>query len=146
MKPICARFYGEDHAAWTHMTAAALGECAACIVRVPTEVVKARMQTSSIQLSVRETFNLVLQEHHGSPLSSVTGGLYRGFGMTLFREIPFAAIQFPLYETFKLQLAEYVNKQSASPVQAAACGSLSGAIAGGLTTPLDVLKTRMQVR
>lgn len=29
-------------------------------------------------------------------------GLYSGFGITLMREIPFALIQFPLYESLKV--------------------------------------------
>jgi solute carrier family 25 S-adenosylmethionine transporter 26 len=126
------------------MTAASCGEVAACLIRVPTEVIKAKMQTSPVKLRLTDTVRTVLQEQHGSLISSVTGGLYRGFGMTLFREIPFAVIQFPMYERFKSiwseQQGSWVN-----PVQAAACGSVSGAIAGGITTPLDVIKTRTQV-
>jgi hypothetical protein len=29
-------------------------------------------------------------------------GMYRGFGITIFREIPFAFIQFPIYEQLKV--------------------------------------------
>ena len=127
------------------MIAASCGEVAACLVRVPTEVVKAKMQTSPVKLGLGETIRMVVAEPHAlSAVPSFTGGLYRGFGMTLFREIPFAALQFPMYEQFKLTWS--ASQDSAvNPVQAAACGSLSGAIAGGITTPLDVIKTRTQV-
>jgi solute carrier family 25 (mitochondrial S-adenosylmethionine transporter), member 26 len=144
----------------THMMAASMGEIAACLVRVPTEVVKSRMQIYSgthpqhAAPSLLETISTVTQERHGSSwLVNYTGGLYRGYGMTLFREIPFAMIQFPLYEQFKVSWRDWQNSSNNNnnskdlyPWQAAACGSLSGAIAGALTTPLDVLKTRTQAR
>jgi solute carrier family 25 S-adenosylmethionine transporter 26 len=114
------------------------------MVRVPTEVVKARMQTAATQTSLTQTLKTVLQEEHGGILARWTGGLYRGYGITLFREIPFAMIQFPLYEKFKADWSER-RGQPVTPVQAAACGSFSGSIAAAATTPLDVLKTRLML-
>ncbi|GAX29517.1 solute carrier family 25 (mitochondrial S-adenosylmethionine transporter), member 26 [Fistulifera solaris] len=136
---------GDQPDAVSHMTAASIGEAAACLVRVPTEVVKAKMQTSATQLSLQATIASVLKERSGSWLSHITGGLYRGYGITLFREIPFAMIQFPLYEYMKLTWARQQNLDQCTPVQAAICGSCSGGLAAGLTTPLDVLKTRLML-
>ena len=129
------------------MLAASLAEAAACLVRVPTEVVKAKMQTDQRRYrGLLETIRLVLAERHGGWLSaSWTGGLYRGYGITLFREIPFAVIQFPLYERLKVLWAERQQGEAVSAAQAAACGSVSGGIAAGLTTPLDVIKTRLML-
>lgn len=127
----------------SHMVSASVGEAAACLVRVPTEVVKAKMQTTS-HANLTSTVRMVLKESNG-PLNSVFGGLYRGFGITLFREVPFSMIQFPLYEQMKVQLATYYHQESCTPLQAAACGSASGSVAAALTTPLDVLKTRLML-
>lgn len=133
----------EDQPAISHMIAASMGEAMACLVRVPTEVIKAKMQTNA-QASLGETFSLVLNETHGSALSSFTGGLYRGYGITLMREIPFAMIQFPLYEKAKSWWSEKKGSP-VNPFQAAMCGSVTGGIAAGLTTPLDVVKTRLML-
>lgn len=72
-----------------------------------------------------------------------TPGFYRGFQMTMFREIPFACIQFPLYEQFKLRFVER-NSKFAS-LQASLCGMVAGGIAAAITTPLDVMKTRIML-
>jgi solute carrier family 25 (mitochondrial S-adenosylmethionine transporter), member 26 len=137
MKPLLKPYMSDST---THMVAASLGEAAACLVRVPTEVVKAKMQTGET-VGLANTFRLVLNEPHGS---SVFGGLYRGYGITLMREIPFAMIQFPLYEQAKVVWSDY-RGSPVSPVQAAACGSATGALAAAATTPLDVLKTRLML-
>jgi len=147
MKPIVLKWQSnvglEDRPAISHMVAASMGETIACLVRVPTEVIKSKMQTNHTATLI-ETFRSVLQETHGSVLSTVTGGLYRGYGITLMREIPFGMIQFPLYEGGKVWWSESQGSP-VSPLQAAACGSLSGGIAAALTTPLDVVKTRLML-
>ena len=81
-----------------HMLAASVGEVIACIIRVPTEVVKQRMQAGSAgaaRASMWDTF---------SSLWRIEGvqGLYKGFNITIMREIPFAFIQFPIYESLKV--------------------------------------------
>ncbi|BGP17097.1 hypothetical protein JCM10213_003876 [Rhodosporidiobolus nylandii] len=131
-----------------HMLAASGGEVAACLVRVPTEVVKQRSQTSSAGTSSLSVFRSVLAREGVS-------GFYRGFGTTVAREIPFSLLQFPLYERLKLLLATYHDLPSSrlpSPsssdlpaLEAAACGSFAGGVAAGLTTPLDVCKTRIML-
>lgn len=115
-----------------HSVAAACGEVAACSVRVPVEVVKQRTQANHGTSSWR-TFKNVL---------TVEGirGFYRGYFTTVAREIPFSFIQFPLWEFLKNMFA---NPDSLLTWQAALCGAISGGIAGGLTTPLDVAKTRI---
>jgi solute carrier family 25 S-adenosylmethionine transporter 26 len=127
-----------EHSPTNHMISASVGEAVACLVRVPTEVIKAKMQTS--QSTFSETLKLVWSERTGTRLSNIFGGLYRGYGITFLREIPFAMIQFPLYEKFKQSF-----ESGCTPVQAAACGSISGGIAAAVTTPLDVLKTRLML-
>ncbi|GAA5824430.1 hypothetical protein JCM11251_000419 [Rhodosporidiobolus azoricus] len=135
-----------------HMLAASGGEVAACLIRVPTEVVKQRSQTSSAGTGSLDVFKSVWNNQG-------LRGFYRGFGSTVAREIPFSLLQFPLYERLKLLLAQYHHLPSSLPspsnphpssadlpaLEAAACGSLAGGVAAGLTTPLDVCKTRIML-
>lgn len=73
-------------------------------------------------------------------------GFYRGFGITIAREIPFTSIQFPLYEWLKRQLSTgYLDGRRPNSAEAAVCGMIAGGTAAALTTPLDVVKTRVML-
>jgi len=127
---------GDQEGPAIHMTAASCGEVAACTVRVPTEVVKQSLQTgryASLQVAV----STILKEQG-------VAGLYKGYATTIMREIPFAIIQFPLYEGLKKVWKSYRGRQLDS-WQAALCGSCAGAFAACVTTPLDVAKTRLML-
>ncbi|KAJ7174032.1 mitochondrial carrier domain-containing protein [Mycena crocata] len=124
----------------THMLSASVAEVAACLVRVPTEVIKTRAQTSTYgpsQSSLSAAKFLLA--------SDGWRGFYRGFGSTIMREIPFTSIQFPLYELLKSQLSNITGRKPLYAYEAAVCGSVAGGFAAALTTPLDVLKTRVML-
>jgi len=125
----------------SHMAAASLGEIAACLVRVPAEVIKQRTQTSKFSSSL-ESLKYILRNENGE---GVIRGLYRGWTSTIVREIPFTTIQYPLYEYMKLRWAAHQQIEKVSPLQGALCGSVAGGFAAAVTTPLDVLKTRIML-
>ncbi|KAG0240482.1 hypothetical protein BGX31_001943 [Mortierella sp. GBA43] len=120
-----------------HMMSASGGEIAACFVRVPTEVVKQRMQTKQYSTTVGALKAIVQNEG--------ILGFYRGYLSTVAREIPFTCIQFPLYEYMKKTFALATHRSKVDPWEAAICGSIAGGIAAGFTTPLDVVKTRLML-
>ncbi|CAN3359095.1 mitochondrial magnesium exporter 1 [Diutina catenulata] len=127
-----------------------LGDLASSVFYVPSEVLKTRLQ---------------LQGRYNNPYTQGCGYNYRGlanaissiakteglrtfaFGYkeTLFRDLPFSALQFAFYEKFR-QWAIYANGGSRDLSVAAelGTGAAAGALAGTLTTPLDVIKTRIQ--
>ncbi|KAF9143376.1 hypothetical protein BGX30_000611 [Mortierella sp. GBA39] len=126
-----------QHAPMVHMMSASGGEIAACFVRVPTEVIKQRMQTKQFT-TTSAAFKSVV--HNEGIL-----GFYRGYFSTVAREIPFTCIQFPLYEYMKKSYAFATHRQVVDPWEAAICGSIAGGIAAAITTPLDVIKTRLML-
>lgn len=124
----------------THMIAASCGELASCTIRVPTEVVKQRAQAMAEHSSL-SAFREILAARH----ESVFRGLYRGFGITIMREVPFTMIQFPIYESMKRWQANRMRKPKVNAFEAAVAGCISGGIAASFTTPLDVVKTRVML-
>ena len=121
----------------SHMASASIGEVAACLVRVPVEVVKQRTQTHSSSSSF-STFKRTLR-------TEGFHGFYRGYLTTVLREIPFSTIQFPLWEFLKSRWAEQQGVVSVAAWQSSVCGALSGGTSAALTTPLDVAKTRIML-
>ncbi len=147
-----------------HMMAASLGEVAACSVRVPTEVVKQRAQAGQHGGSSLSALQAILRQRHTVGLTGVWRELYRGWGITVFREVPFTIIQFPMWEAMKAwgrERRETTGRglfgdlaptgrgdrgpAEVSAVESAFYGSVSGAVAAGITTPLDVMKTRVML-
>ncbi|GJJ77008.1 solute carrier family 25 (mitochondrial S-adenosylmethionine transporter), member 26 [Entomortierella parvispora] len=126
-----------QYAPVVHMMSASGGEIAACFVRVPTEVIKQRMQTKQFQTTSAAVKSVI---HNEGIL-----GFYRGYFSTVAREIPFTCIQFPLYEYMKKTYAHATQRKQVDPWEAAICGSIAGGIAAGITTPLDVIKTRLML-
>ncbi|KAG0369112.1 mitochondrial carrier domain-containing protein [Gamsiella multidivaricata] len=126
-----------QYAPAVHMMSASGGEIAACFVRVPTEVIKQRMQTKQFTTTTGALKSVIQNEG--------VLGFYRGYFSTVAREIPFTCIQFPLYEYMKKTYALTTHRSKVDPWEAAICGSIAGGIAAGLTTPLDVVKTRVML-
>lgn len=128
-----------------HMVAASLGEVAACAVRVPTEVVKQRAQAGMHGGSSAGALGAILGQYRTIRFSGVWRELYRGWGITVMREVPFTVIQFPLWEALKAWGRQRTDVVEVSAVESAVYGSISGGVAAAITTPLDVLKTRVML-
>lgn len=153
LNPLVGGSEGGARGAGVHMLAASLGEVAACSVRVPTEVIKQRAQAGQHGTSA-EALGAILRSRGQVGLLGVWRELYRGWGITIVREVPFTVIQFPLWEMMKararrreaaLAPAGDGKEGDIGALESAFYGSISGAIAAGLTTPLDVLKTRVML-
>ena len=137
--------------AYAHMLASSLGEIAACAIRVPTEVVKQRAQAGLFGGSARLAFQDILGLRRTDGYTTMVRELYRGSGVTIMREIPFTIVQFSLWEYLKASYSDQQHREHGrqqhmvTATESALFGSMAGAVAAGLTTPLDVLKTRIML-
>lgn len=71
-------------------------------------------------------------------------GLYAGLGATLVEIVPYAALQFGLYDVLTAAAADGDGRR-ASPAARFVCGLAAGTAAKLATHPLDVAKKRYQV-
>jgi solute carrier family 25 S-adenosylmethionine transporter 26 len=130
-------------AAWApvaHATSAAMADVAACTVRVPFELIKQRLQMG-LHTGTLDAARSIYR-------AGGVRGLYAGFLSTVLREIPFDAIEFALYEGFRSHGLRHEHDAHAQPSTAftLAIGAGAGGIAAAVTTPLDVLKTRLMTQ
>lgn len=120
-----------------HIIASSCGEIAACLVRVPTDVIKQRTQALHYKSSLHG-ISAVLRE------KGVFRELYRGWWSTLAREIPFTCIEFPLWEYLRNWSAHRRGSDATPSVfESAGAGVIAGGTAAAITTPLDVVRTRV---
>lgn len=127
-----------------HMIAASVGEVAACAVRVPTEVVKQRAQALQ-EASSMAALRAIMARRSTVGVVGVWREMYRGWSITVMREVPFTVIQFPLWEGMKEWKRRAEGRETITAVEGGVFGSVAGAVAAGVTTPLDVLKTRLML-
>lgn len=120
--------------------ASVLGELAACGLRVPIDLAKQRLQAGLATSFVGVVRGLMVMP--GSVL-------FTSFRVTAARDIFHSGLQYPMYEYLKLAVASRVGCSRVEDLptwQAATCGSAAGAVSAVLTTPLDLLKTRLNLR
>uniref|UniRef100_A0A803KW82 Uncharacterized protein n=1 Tax=Chenopodium quinoa TaxID=63459 RepID=A0A803KW82_CHEQI len=150
------RLLPENLSAVAHLTAGAVGGVAASLIRVPTEVVKQRMQTGQFA-SAPDAVRLIVAKEGFK-------GLYAGYRSFLLRDLPFDALQFCLYEQLRIgyklavsllalaqlfmlgHLYEVAAKRELNDPENAVIGAFAGALTGAITTPLDVIKTRLMTQ
>ena len=72
-------------------------------------------------------------------------GFFRGLGPAALTWTPYFSIYFTLYESISSRAASGVPTDELPFLTALGCGLIAGTAAAVLTTPLDVVKTRVQV-
>ena len=103
----------------------------------PLEIVKIRLQVAgSFSTLQSETYYSVVRD---LGLTNV----YKAGSVCLLRDVIFCGLYFPLYAHIKPLLADHTGYNS--PLSVFAAGSLAGAAPASLVTPLDLIKTRLQV-
>eukprot|EP00730_Choanoeca_flexa_P008227 TRINITY_DN12464_c0_g1_i1.p2 TRINITY_DN12464_c0_g1~~TRINITY_DN12464_c0_g1_i1.p2 ORF type:complete len:278 (+),score=62.44 TRINITY_DN12464_c0_g1_i1:4909-5742(+) len=128
-----------EYAPLCHMAAASMGETATAVIRTPFEIVKQQLQ-AKIHATPGAAVRTIWAVHG-------LRGFFTGYGSLVMREVPFSFLQFPMYEQFKKSAASAYGCQvdTLPGPLVAVCGSLAGGVAAAVTTPLDVVKTRIMV-
>ncbi|KAH1025922.1 hypothetical protein HUJ05_010541 [Dendroctonus ponderosae] len=125
---------------FVYMFGASIAEVMACLVRVPMEIAKQRKQISPTDKS---SLRILMSAYK---YEGFFKGVYRGFGSTIMREIPFSIIQFPTLEFCKsFYRQKFKNNIPLDSWEVAVCGSIAGGASAAITTPLDVVKTRIML-
>ncbi|KAJ1675441.1 mitochondrial aspartate-glutamate transporter agc1 [Spiromyces aspiralis] len=113
----------------------------------PLEIVKIRLQTQGEMLRAPAEGGATPIARRGAvAIVKELGllGLYKGAGACLLRDIPFSAIYFPCYAHVKKDIF-HEDTRKLGIIDLLLSGAIAGMPAAYLTTPADVIKTRLQV-
>nr|XP_024217255.1 calcium-binding mitochondrial carrier protein Aralar1 isoform X2 [Halyomorpha halys] len=123
---------------WAEFLAGACGGASQVVFSCPVEIIKIRLQTAGeVQGGPRPTAISIIKE-------LFFYGLYKGVGPCLCRDIIFAGIYFPTYSNVKKLFADETGHNE--PHTLLTSGVIAGVLAASLSTPFDVVKTRLQVK
>ncbi|XVE60159.1 hypothetical protein DITRI_Ditri05aG0105400 [Diplodiscus trichospermus] len=119
-------------------TAGAMGNIVSSAIMVPKELITQRMQAGAKGRSWEVLLRIL--EKDGIL------GLYAGYSATLLRNLPAGVLSYSSFEYLKAAVLSRTKQTNLEPIQSVCCGALAGAISASLTTPLDVVKTRLMTQ
>lgn len=127
-----------------------LGDLAASIVYVPSEVLKTRLQLQGQHNNphFRSGYNYLGTADAARTIIRTEGpaAMFHGYKATLYRDLPFSALQFMFYEQFQTWARQYKQSRDIGIGFELLTGATAGGLAGVITCPLDVVKTRLQTQ
>lgn len=125
-----------------------IADLAASPLYVPTEVLKTRLQLQGRYnnpyffsgYNYRGTFHALRTIYQQEGFRE----LFSGYKATLFRDLPFSALQFAFYEQEQKIAKNWMGSKDIGLPLEILTGASAGGMAGVLTCPMDVVKTRIQ--
>lgn len=116
---------------------------------VPTEVLKTRLQLqgryNNPSFSSGYNYRSTLHAVHSIYRTEGLAEFFSGYKATIFRDLPFSALQFAFYEQEQKLAKEWVGKgEDIGLGLEVLTGASAGGMAGVITCPMDVVKTRIQ--
>ncbi|KAG6181541.1 hypothetical protein E4U27_002228 [Claviceps purpurea] len=172
------------HESLVHSSASAVAEMASCLVLAPAEVIKQNAQmlrensgSSSSSSSPSSSFSSSSSSSSSSSAKAKLSGwaqnstslqafrqlagkdssrrrLFTGYTALVARNLPFTALQFPIFEQLRSwawrrrtldRPRDQARGIAETGVIAGASAGSAGAVAAFITTPSDVVKTRMMI-
>lgn len=127
-----------------------VADLAASIVYVPSEVLKTRLQLQGRYNNpyFKSGYNY---RSTGDALRTIVrtegfGAMFSGYKATIFRDLPFSALQFAFYEKEQTWAKEWTGSRDIGLPLEILTATTAGGMAGVMTCPLDVVKTRIQTQ
>ncbi|KAF2821221.1 mitochondrial carrier protein [Ophiobolus disseminans] len=134
----------------SYFAAGLFADLAAAPAYVPSEVLKTRLQ---LQGRYNNPYFNSGYNYRGTIDAARTiarvegfGALFHGYKATLWRDLPFSALQFAFYEELRGRAKRYMGSNNIGLLLEIATAASAGGMAGVITTPLDVVKTRIQTQ
>lgn len=127
-----------------------IADWAACFIYVPSEVLKTRLQLQGRYNNpfFNSGYNYRSTWHAAKTIVRTEGfgALYSGYKATIVRDMPFSALQFAVYEQERNLAKAWMGSHDIGLGLEVLTAVSAGGIAGTLTCPLDVVKTRTQTQ
>ena len=139
-----------NYPAASHFSAGMMAEAVSCILFVPIDICKERLQVQG-NTSVKSSIHYNGSIHAVQQIAKTEGifGLYRAYGATLLSFGPFSAFYFTFYEKFKKHSMGFYNIKEVKdmPFALHMLNSVgAGMGASFVTNPLDLVKLRLQIQ
>ena len=135
-----------------HLCSGMVAEAVSCVVFVPVDVVKERLQVQGTSATsaryAGEPYANSFDALRRIVATEGLGGIYKGYGATLLSFGPFSALYFLFYERLKASLLEMRGTPGGDIRfgDGLVAASAAGGMAGWLTSPLDLAKLRYQLQ
>lgn len=130
LKGLAKATWGNEYRELTTIGAVFLANLPYWAIRNPAEVLKTQQQTGQVDSTAQGVRDAVRAEG--------VGGLYRGYASNVAYAFPTDAIKFVVYEALQKSFSRKLN-----PLESSALGSVASSVAQLLSTPLDVVRTRI---
>ncbi|KAK2629632.1 hypothetical protein QTJ16_000452 [Diplocarpon rosae] len=135
---------------FAYLTSGFLADFAASFVYVPSEVLKTRLQLQGRYNNpfFKSGYNYKSTVHAARTIVRQEGlsALFYGYKATIFRDLPFSALQFTFYEQAQTWARRWKRSREIGLPLELITGAGAGGLAGVITCPLDVVKTRIQTQ
>lgn len=129
-----------EHAPMAHAMAGACATVLADGLQNPVDTVKQRLQLANSPY--KGAIDCVVKTLRNEGVRA----FYRSYPTTLAMNVPFTAIHFSAYESAKTALFKASEAEKEGFAVQFAAGGVAGGLAAAFTTPMDVIKTRMQTQ
>ncbi|KAF1954367.1 mitochondrial carrier protein-like protein [Byssothecium circinans] len=134
----------------SYFTAGLIADLAAAPVYVPSEVLKTRLQLqgryNNPHFNSGYNYRGTINAMRTIARTEGFGALFYGYKATLWRDLPFSALQFAFYEEERGFAKRWVGSNDIGLPLEILTAATAGGMAGVMTTPLDVVKTRIQTQ